>query len=106
MFKFLNFNLSFTGIGQNLGCNQDRGSTDDCDIILYPNTNYGYRDPNGRFRTIMAKAARLVNVILVSSWTAVIEYKDFQHQMFFIIGKIRTFPWEMPVQIMSCKLIV
>ena len=38
-------------IGHNLGLNHDRGSEGDCNSGGY---NYGYRDPNARFRTILA----------------------------------------------------
>jgi len=35
----------------NLGCNHDRGTESDC---TNPKPNYGYRDPNGKFRDMMA----------------------------------------------------
>jgi len=39
-------------IGHNFGCNHDKGTTDTCsNQSVY---NYGYRDPQARFRSIMA----------------------------------------------------
>ena len=38
-------------IGHNLGCNHDKGTTDACGSSSY---NYGYRDPQGSFRTMLA----------------------------------------------------
>ena len=40
-------------IAHNLGCEHDRGQKDSCTSDL-GNYNYGYRDPNGAFRTILA----------------------------------------------------
>lgn len=37
--------------GHNLGCQHDQGSLDKCDTTDY---NFGYRDPNGFFRTVLA----------------------------------------------------
>lgn len=39
-------------IGHNFGCNHDRGQTGTCGQVH--NYNYGYRDPNAAFRTILA----------------------------------------------------
>ena len=38
-------------IGHNFGCNHDKGTTDTCN---QPEYNYGYRDPQARFRSVMA----------------------------------------------------
>jgi len=38
-------------IGHNLGCNHDKGTSDAC---ASGNINYGYRDPNADFRSILA----------------------------------------------------
>jgi Metallo-peptidase family M12 len=39
-------------IGHNFGCSHDRGTADMCDDIQ--KSSYGYRDPQGLFRTIMS----------------------------------------------------
>eukprot|EP00980_Cylindrotheca_fusiformis_P011782 scaffold2813_cov114-Cylindrotheca_fusiformis.AAC.8 len=45
--------LSFAQlVGQNFGCKHDRGTEDDCKST--DDYNYGYRDPQGRYRDIMA----------------------------------------------------
>eukprot|EP00980_Cylindrotheca_fusiformis_P007895 scaffold1680_cov79-Cylindrotheca_fusiformis.AAC.1 len=45
--------LSFAQlVGQNFGCKHDRGTEDDCKST--DDFNYGYRDPQGRYRDIMA----------------------------------------------------
>ena len=38
-------------IGHNLGCHHDRGATSSCSSSSY---NFGWRDPNANFRSIMA----------------------------------------------------
>jgi len=42
-------------IGHNFGCNHDRGAKNACNNT---NTNYGYRDPSGQFRSILAYECR------------------------------------------------
>eukprot|EP00588_Corethron_pennatum_P013123 CAMPEP_0194265496 /NCGR_PEP_ID=MMETSP0169-20130528/717_1 /TAXON_ID=218684 /ORGANISM="Corethron pennatum, Strain L29A3" /LENGTH=853 /DNA_ID=CAMNT_0039005969 /DNA_START=87 /DNA_END=2644 /DNA_ORIENTATION=- len=41
-------------LGHNMGCNHDRGTIDHCDTNQYNAYSYGWRDPEGTFRTIMA----------------------------------------------------
>ena len=42
-------------VGHNLGLMHDRGTTNACNGVNY---NYGYRDPNARFRSILAYSCR------------------------------------------------
>jgi len=43
-------------IGHNLGCYHDRGTEGACDNLggIFGNSNYGYRDPQANFRTVLA----------------------------------------------------
>jgi len=61
MFSLARFNCA-TGYysfgheaAHNLGCLHDRGTQNACSN---PNSNYGYRDPGGRFRSILAYACK------------------------------------------------
>lgn len=42
-------------IGHNFGCNHDRGTSNACSSTTY---NYGFRDPDGAFRSILAYACQ------------------------------------------------
>jgi len=45
-------------IGHNMGCRHDRGTHSACDTNKYPSVAYGWRDPQGAFRDIMAYGCR------------------------------------------------
>ncbi|KAL3772136.1 hypothetical protein ACHAW5_000191 [Stephanodiscus triporus] len=45
-------------IGHNFGCNHDRGTINTTAACTSPNYNFGYRDPSGRFRSILAYSCR------------------------------------------------
>ena len=53
-FSKLNLTLYFL-VGHNFGCAHDRGTDDQCDDVGY---SFGWRDPEAKFRTIMAKNCR------------------------------------------------